>query len=211
MAGAQSRRREAAEGGVFRPRVSRAIVDAVFEELADVGYGRLSMGSAARRAGVGKAAVYRRWPDKSAMVADLIGGAVRDSLARTPDTGSLHGDLEAILVELRRELSAPRVPRIIAEMIAERSHDSDLAGVLEKTVMGPRREAAATVLRRGIDRGELPRDLDIRLAIDLIIAPLAFRFLITGQPRDDAYLAALLASVEAALPAAVRSTEASGA
>lgn len=70
------------------------------------------------------------------------------------------------------------------------------------TVAAPRRDNAHTVLRAAIGRGELPADLDLELASDLLIAPLGFRILVLSGDSDDAYLETLTNALEAALKAA---------
>ena len=70
-----------------------AITEATFAELAESGYARLSMEAIARRAGVGKAALYRRWPSKQDMLTELIREAVEDTLPAAPATGALRTDL----------------------------------------------------------------------------------------------------------------------
>jgi AcrR family transcriptional regulator len=187
---------------------SFAQVSATFEELADSGYARMSMDAIARRAGVGKAALYRRWTSKEAMLVDLIGGAVRSSLPATPNTGALRTDLREMFGNLRTQLSRPLVARIGPELLTEASRSGALGIALREQIAKPRRAVASTVLRAAIDRGELPSDLDEQLGMDLLMAPLAFRLLIMGGPAGDAYLDTLTRSIEAALRAAKRGVEA---
>lgn len=191
-------------GAGLRQGVTDAIVAATFTELAETGYARMSMDAVARRAGVGKAALYRRWKSKKAMLADLIGHAVRSGLPPTPDTGALHTDLREMFGNFRAQLSNPLVARIGPGLFDEASRDDTLGVALHDQVAKPRRAAALTVLRAAIDRGELPADLDVELGMDLLIAPLAFRLLIMRGPVDDAYLETLTNSIEAALRAAKR-------
>src|SRR5690242_9682664 len=70
--GSTNNRRPPAGAAVLREEVTTAIRAAFFEEVAEVGYGRASIQGVARRAGVGKTAVYRRWASKSALVLDLV-------------------------------------------------------------------------------------------------------------------------------------------
>jgi AcrR family transcriptional regulator len=196
-------KRRPAGAALLQESVTAAIADALLTELAACGYARTSMEAVARRAGVGKAALYRRWSAKDAMVIDLVGQMVRDTILPTPDTGSLHGDLAELLTGLYRQLSNPRVTAIGPSLLAETAARSELGVELLEVVGEPRRALAHTVLRNAIDRGELPEDLDIEVAIDLIAGPLALRVLILGAATDD-YLATLASAIEAALPAARR-------
>ncbi|MEA5362364.1 TetR/AcrR family transcriptional regulator [Amycolatopsis sp., V23-08] len=189
-------------GAVLRPRVTDAITEAAFAELAETGYARTSMDAVARRAGVGKAALYRRWRSKQAMLAELIRDKVADALPPTPDTGALRTDLRELFATFRAQLDNPLITRIGAGLLAEAEHDATLAEVLQTGVAEPRRAAACAILRAAVDRGELPSGLEFELGIDLLIAPLAFRMLVLKSPIDDGYLETLTRAVEAALKAA---------
>src|ERR1700688_289755 len=81
-----------AGAAVLRSDLTRAITLATLREFAAKGYGGFAMEAVARRAGVGKAAVYRRWPGKDAMIVEVLTGAGLE-FAQSPDTGSLSGDL----------------------------------------------------------------------------------------------------------------------
>jgi AcrR family transcriptional regulator len=196
--------RTATGGAALRQRVTDAITEATFAELAETGYARMSMEAIARRAGVGKAALYRRWPSKEQMLTELILRAVEDALPPTPDTGALRTDLREFLGTLRGQLADPALISIGPGLLAEASRTGALADVLQTSVAAPRRAAAYAMLQAAIDRGELPVALDLELAADLLIAPLGFRVLIMGGESDDAYVETLTAAIEAALKAAVR-------
>ncbi|MFI6495263.1 TetR/AcrR family transcriptional regulator [Streptomyces sp. NPDC050564] len=200
----QKKGRPATGGAVLRQRVTEAITEAAFTELAEAGFARMSMESVARRAGVGKAALYRRWPSKQAMVTELIRSKVTDALPPTPATGALHTDLRELLATFRSQLANPLLARIAATLLAEASHDDALAEGLYTGVTAPRRAAARAILQGAIDRGELPPGLDLDLGTDLLIAPLAFRILLIQGRSDDEYLETLTNAIEAALKAAVR-------
>jgi len=158
-------------------RVTAAITAAFFDELAEVGYGQMSVDSIVRRAGIGKAAVYRRWPTKKAMAIALI-SEVAVRAEETPDTGTLRGDLIALIRQLDTLLSHPLTARIIPAVVAEAARDPELEAVLRFTVEGPRRQTQAEILHRAIHRGELSPDCDIDLALDLIAGPLYWRLLV---------------------------------
>lgn len=175
----------------MRDSVTAAIRSAVLDELAEQGHGRMSMESVARRAGVGKAALYRRWPSKDAMVNEVVLGAVSDALPLMPDTGSLREDVRELLDVFRSQLSQPGFRRIAADLLAESTRNEALADLLDDSVAKPRRAAVRRILEAAIERGELPGDLDEELAIDLLIAPLAFRILILRDPMDEARLEAV--------------------
>ena len=195
-------KREPAGAAVLQESVTSAITTAMFDELAETGYARMSVDAVARRAGVGKAAVYRRWPSKQAMLLDLLDAAVRRNVPEVADSGSLTGDVRGFLDVIVAQADDPRVNLIALDMMAETTRSPELGAALRETVAGPRRDAAAAVLRRGAERGELPAGIDRELGLDLLISPLLVRLLLTGEPVDDAYLTRLTAVIVAGLNAA---------
>ncbi len=194
--------REPAGAAVLQESVTAAITRAMFDQLAETGYARMSMDAVARRAGVGKAAVYRRWPSKQAMLIDLVGAAMRQNLPEVPDTGSLAGDVRGFLEVIVAQAAEPRLRRIALDVLTETTRTPELAAALDDVVARPRRTAAAAVLTRAIGRGELSADLDRELGLDLLVAPLAMRLLLATGPLDDAYLTRLTTVVVAGLQAA---------
>jgi AcrR family transcriptional regulator len=159
------------------------------------------MEGVARRAGVGKAALYRRWSSKQEMLSELIRTAVEDTLPPTPATGALRSDLREYLGTIRAQLAHPVVGSVGPGLLAEVRHTGELAEVLSSSVAAPRRAAARAMLEAAVDRGELPAGLDRELALDLLIAPMVFRVLIMGGESDDRYLDTLTSALEAALGA----------
>ncbi|MEU6402400.1 TetR/AcrR family transcriptional regulator [Streptomyces sp. NPDC046985] len=180
--------RRGRRGPALQTPVTAAIASAAFDELAENGWQGLSMDAVARRAGVGKAALYRRWPSKDAMLMDLIGEAVARNLPDLPDSGDLRRDVRAFLDLTVAQVADPRMPRIGLDLLAEYVRNPAFSEELRRTVAQPRREAAATILNRAVERGELPAGIDISLAVDLMISPLVLRLVISGEPVDEAVL-----------------------
>ena len=110
----------------MQPAVTQALTRALFVEWARVGYGTLRLEAVARRAGVGKAALYRRWPSKLAMVCDCL-EQLDLSLSAIPDTGSLLGDVRGLLSSLRRLLRHGLVRRILPDLHAEMGRSPELS------------------------------------------------------------------------------------
>ncbi|WP_067563790.1 TetR-like C-terminal domain-containing protein [Nocardia acidivorans] len=187
-------------GPVLQDALTDALANAFFQELAAVGYGRLSIEAVARRAGAGKAAVYRRWSSKQAMAVDLITKAAV-AAAEVPDTGSVRADVRAYLAAAAEGLRHPLASKIIPDLLAEAGREPALATALADGVGGARRERAAALLRRGIDRGELPGDLDIPLALDFLAGPLYWRLTVVNVPLESSYLDDLTAMLLSAFRA----------
>lgn len=204
MLSAMTETRRAPTGAaVLQSRVTRAITEAVLDELAERGYGRLSMEAVARRAGVGKSALYRRWPAKRDMVVTVI-SEYSVPRAEIPDTGSLRGDLLATLHAIHEWLAHPRTVTIMPDLTAEAARNPALAEAMRDAVGEPRRALGAATLRRAVERGELPTDLDVELALDLVAAPIYWRANVRGVPVTAAYLEDLADHLLRALGADVR-------
>ena len=186
---------------LMQPGVTRALTRALFAEWARVGYGALSLEAVARRAGVGKAALYRRWPSKLAMVADRL-ERVGIELASAPDTGSLMGDVTAVLRSLRRLLRHPLVRRILPDLHAELARSPELADAVRGRLQSGRRARSAQIFERAIARGELARDLDIELANDAVGGLIYWRMVVLGQNLSNAQLDELARFIVAGLRAA---------
>jgi AcrR family transcriptional regulator len=186
--------RQPAGAAVLRPEKTAAIITAFFAELGKNGYEGLTMDRVAERAGVGKAAVYRRWPSKQEMLVDLVGQYATRAVV-PPDTGSLAGDLHAIADDAIAVLANPLIPSVIQSLLAEARRSSDLATVLTERFIRPRREAGAQMLRRAVQRGEIGPDSDLELAQDLFGGPLYLRGVILGEEFPPGYAQRLTDSV----------------
>ncbi|HSK92164.1 MAG TPA: TetR/AcrR family transcriptional regulator [Euzebyales bacterium] len=161
--------RPVAGAALLREGVTDAIMAAVVDELAESGYARMSMEGVARRAGVGKAAIYRRWPSKNAMVQHIVANLAWDAVP-VPDTGTLRGDVSAYVDRAVASTTDLRTTRIVADLGAEATRDRQLAQTFYTALRKPRREAGATMLHNAVTRGELPHDLDVDLALDCLVA-----------------------------------------
>ncbi len=192
--------RRVSGGPVLQDEVTEAITAAFFEELAAVGYGRLSIEAVAKRAGTGKAAVYRRWPSKQAMTVALV-SEVAVAATGTPDTGNLRDDVTQLLSEFLVALRHPMTARILPDLFAESARNEELGQALLSAVRDPRREHAARILRRAIERGELPAGTDVDLGLDFMVSPLYWRFVVTGVPVAEDYLERLVTKIISALAA----------
>jgi hypothetical protein len=135
------------------------------------------------------------------MLTDLVARAVREHALIHADTGTLRCDVEPYIRATFSELSNPLVSRIAPDFLAESPRNPPLAAALREVIATPRRETGHAMLSRAIDRGELPADLDHDLALDLLVAPLGFRLLISPGAIDDDYLRRLADVTVAALKA----------
>ncbi len=163
-----------ASRGPGRPRsaeADRAIVEATLEMIADDGYHALSMEAVATAAGVGKATVYRRWPGKRELVADAL-ATLNDGLVPLPAPGPTRERARVLMEHVSRKEHTSLSGRIMPRMMAYRSSHPELFEDYVARVIEPRRERMRTVLRQGVERGDVRGDLTIELAAQALTAPL---------------------------------------
>ena len=182
---------EAAPRG--RPRsekAHKAILGAAAELLLARGLSAVSMDAVAERAGVSKATIYRWWPTKETLALDALYTEWDAARPYSRDTGSLRGDLLALLRPWARLASSRPYGRVIAALLAEAQTDPVFAAEYRQRVVEPRRDQARAVFRRAIERGEIPADTKIEVALDLLYGPLYHRLLhghapLTGRFAQD--------------------------
>ena len=161
-----------------RPRseeAHRAILDATLELLVEVGYSALTVEGVAQRAGVGKATIYRRWTSKLPLVIEAFGDlpAFEES-----DSGDLATDLEQILRSYLRVYNTTPLGAVVPSLAGELPHNPELMDLFTPVVK-QRRQPLMNALRRAAERGEIPADLDLDLAADLIVGPITVRVFFT--------------------------------
>ncbi|WTL26618.1 TetR/AcrR family transcriptional regulator [Streptomyces sp. NBC_01498] len=191
-------RRAPAGAAVLREDVTDAIRSAVFEELAAVGFARMSIEGIARRAGVGKTAVYRRWKSKLALVLDLVSAVAAQGLP-VPATGSLYGDVRALLEVASHALRHPLASRVIPDLLVEAARHPEISDAIKSALLDGDHGIAAVVVREAVARGELPAGTDPDLALDLIAGPLYWRLVVVRGDLPAGYLDDLATTAVTAL------------
>ncbi|MET9506403.1 TetR/AcrR family transcriptional regulator [Streptomyces sp. NPDC006259] len=195
------RRRTPAGAAVLREDVTEAIRAAVFEELATVGYARMSIEGIARRAGVGKTAVYRRWRSKLHLVLDIVSAMAVQGLP-APQTGSLEGDLRVLYEVTSRALRHPVASQIIPDLQAEAARNPEIAEAMQKALRDGQEGVALKIVAAAAQRGEVRGELDDELALDLISGPLYWRSVVIRSPKlPKGYLGALARATAEAIKA----------
>jgi AcrR family transcriptional regulator len=171
-------------------------MDAALAGVAEHGYDRLSMDDVASRAGVGKAAIYRRWPSKAVVVADAIAHWRRGLGAiEPPDTGSLRGDIDAVVAAIPDFKSAELdTILVIVGITTAAVHDPVLAAALDDLVLSPPRHAIRALLDRAVARGEIPAGRDLSLIPDALLGLNLLR-VVTRRPIDRVYVRRVLEDV----------------
>jgi AcrR family transcriptional regulator len=193
-------KRAPAGAAVLRGDITVAIRNAVMNELAEVGYGRLSIEAVARRAGVGKTAIYRRWSNKLEMVMEIISD-VAERKVPLPDTGSFAGDLSLLLLIVSTALRHRMASQIIQDLMAEAARNPQIAETLQRALRTHQQAVGEKLIGQAVTRGELPAGTDPEVAVDLILGPLYWRLAVARQPIEEEYLERFTIAVTAALRA----------
>lgn len=173
-----------------------AILDAALAGVAEQGYDRLSMDDIASRAGVGKAAIYRRWPSKAVVVADAIAHWRRRlGPVEPPNTGSLRGDIEALVAAVPDFDHADiQTIRVVVGVATAAMHNPVLAAALDDLVLSPPRHVIRAMLDQAVARGEIPAGRDLSLIPDVALGLNVVR-VITRRPIDRVYVRRVLEDV----------------
>jgi AcrR family transcriptional regulator len=151
------------------------VIAAGVELISEGGIRAFSVDAVTARSGVAKSTIYRHWPTRSDLLADVVASLHSDR--PVPDEGSLRGDLEVLMHGLAEELATEDWAKGLTAIIGEAEHDAELAelhGELVHHFMTPTYQA----LRRARDRGEVHSDVDIELATEFIYGALFHRRLV---------------------------------
>src|SRR3979411_2274593 len=149
------------------------------------GFAELSIEAIAADANVGKTTVYRWWPTKAALVADAFSASADEEL-RFPNTGSVQSDMSLQMRRLIRIFRSRRC-KVVAALLAGGQSDPELIEAFRDRFLWPRRKQAYQTLQRGIDRGELPADMNLDLVLDSLYGPIYMRFLIRHEKLDESF------------------------
>jgi AcrR family transcriptional regulator len=186
-----STRQKAATGQARRPgrprseKARKAVLRSTLALLKRVGFHELSMESVAERAGVGKATIYRRWPNKAELVIAAFVMAVEPELrfpAGGPVLKSLHRQMRRWAVIFRSPLG-----QIVATVIGAGQSDPEILKAFRSHWIEPRRIEARKLLQQAIAKGEIRADLNPDAILDLLYGPLYLRLLLKHAPLNERF------------------------
>jgi len=181
-----------ARGRPRDPRRREAILAAAIALVAEVGYDRVTVDALAARAGVSKPTIYRRWPGgKPEILADAI-RVKRADAGALPDTGSLRGDLLALLGAVIGGLREDM--HLAAGLLSQLRCSNELAQLFRDEVVADERHRYDVLLARATQRGELDGPVTPLFA-DIAGSVIFTRALIAGDPLDRAFLEELVDGV----------------
>jgi AcrR family transcriptional regulator len=172
-----------------RPRSSeteQAILQATRELLVEAGVHGLTVEKVAARAGVAKTTIYRRWRDKDelalAVVLDMV-----EQVVQLPELGDTRKELLAFVNAAVEVLGSTLMGRVMQGLVSDLATDAELARAFRERVVSVRDAEVERLVERGVRRGDLRADTDPMTAHDLLIGPVYYRLLLTGQPLDRAF------------------------
>lgn len=178
-----------------RPRdeaVDAALLEACITVLGDEGFGNLSFAKIAALANSSRTAIYRRWPHKGDMAVAAVNRLFENSLVEYKQTGDVYVDIRAVLRDAITLLSVPRNTRAIAALVAAAHHVSDNYA-LKNFVRARRGIVMRNLLEDGVKTGQLPKTFGVEIAIDALLGPIFYRYLVLGNPMHTSDVDDLMA------------------
>ena len=170
------------------PRVERsrqAILDATLQLLArDGDVGSLTVEAVATHSGVAKTTIYRRWRDKWELALDAVMIDMLPRLDEPVDVGDTRKELLTVINSVVKMLATPPYGQAMQALVSQIATDPDLARVYREQVVEPRQAELTPVVKRGIARGDLRPDTDVRLIHELLVGPIFYRLLFSGAALD---------------------------
>jgi len=166
-------------------RSKQAILDATRHLLAEDGdVGSLTVEAVAAQSGVAKTTIYRRWRDKWELALDAVMIDMLPGFAEPVDVGDTRKELVTFVDSARKNLSTLPYAPAMQGLASQIATDPELGRVYREQVVEPRREQLRPVIERGIARGDLRPDTDVRLVHEMMVGPIFYRLLFSGGPVD---------------------------
>lgn len=173
-------------------RSRHVVLTTAFELLSESGVASFTVDEVARRSGVAKTTIYRHWPTREALVIDACSRMITEQ--ETPDTGSLEGDVTAILIEIAHLLPTANWSFVLPSIVDTAERNPEFAEVHSRIQHGhaaPLRE----VLQRAVGRGELSSDADVSTIVAALLGPLFYRRWFAREPIDDQFVKEIIKRV----------------
>jgi AcrR family transcriptional regulator len=190
-----SKKSERVPSANLNRRVERSrhtVLTTAFELLSEGGVASFTVDEVARRSGVAKTTIYRHWPTREALVIDACSRMITEQ--ETPDTGSLEGDITAILVGIAHLLPTANWSFVLPSIVDTAERNPEFAEIHSRIQRGhaaPLRE----VLQRAAGRGELSAHADVSTIVAALLGPLFYRRWFSREPIDDQFVKAIIKRV----------------
>jgi AcrR family transcriptional regulator len=178
----------------LRPEeIEAVVINTVFQDLLEHGFRAVTVESISAKTGIAKTSIYRRWPNKAAMVMEAflfrIGPGIE--FPRKPSY------IESIRLQMLALAKAFRGPfgSMVKALLGEAQFDAELAEAFRTRWITPRREAAKAVIQSAIRNKELRADIDLDQALDALYGGLYYRLMIGSGPLSDACVRGIFSAV----------------
>jgi AcrR family transcriptional regulator len=192
------------------PKIRAAVLAATLAELTENGYAALTVDSVARRSGVHKTTIYRRWKDREGLVADAVAERATTAKIPFPDTGDIDTDLLRLARMIVAFLTSPAGGTVAVASMSDAGRIPEVARAKRRFFEALFRQAEP-VVSGAIARGELPVGTDPAELIRTLLAPVYLRLLVTAEPIDRTIADnAAKVALAAARAGALRSVPAEG-
>lgn len=188
------RLRPSASPESYDPRVERtraSALEAARAILIEEGWDALTQNRVAERSGLGRATVYRHWPDRLLLLNDALAAEASATTLRIPRTGNLRQDLVNTLEGFCRDLVDRNLGQVLSALVERADRDPNVRNILE-TLVSESLAFVREILRRAVLAGELRRDLDIDIALSELLGPIAYRRLLTREPLTWEFVRAVV-------------------
>lgn len=170
-----------------------AILRAALELLEHKPLRKVSADAIAQKAGVSKATIYKWWPNKNLVALDAFLARMTERVPM-PNTGSAEQDFMQQLQSVMAFYTSP-LGRLFGQFIAEGQSDPNFLTLFRERFLYPRRDAARIMWRRGVDRGEIRKEIDPEMLLDLIYGPMVFRLLAGHGSMSDEEAVAMVKTI----------------
>jgi AcrR family transcriptional regulator len=165
-------------------RSRRAVLAATRELLVEGDVRSLTVEAVAARSGVAKTTIYRRWRDKWELALDAVMIDTLPRFANPKDVGDTRKELLTFVHSVVKTLASPPYGPAMQALVSQIATEPELAREYRELVVEPRRELLRPVVERGIARGDLHPDTDLRVVHESLFGPIFYRLLLSGPPLD---------------------------
>ena len=172
-------------------RSKHAVLAATFELLSETGLAGVSVDAVAERSGVAKTTIYRHWSSRAALLLDAC--AKMSTRREPPDTGSLRGDIVALMDDVASRLQTARFSATLPSVIDAAERDPDIARVHAQLHAGLV-SAFCAVIERAQRNGEFPRGREATAVVAALLGPLFYRRWFSREALDARFVKGVIES-----------------
>ncbi len=166
------------------PSADRMILQSALEVLTDLGYAGMSVEKVAKKAGVGKTTIYRRFSSKEELAAAAL-ESLKDEIGPLPDTGDTRNDLVEMMLQSQQVFERGPAFAMLGALLVEESRNPELFRIFRERILWVRRDEVVEVLRRGVKRGDIDANTDLEVAVEAIVGAIIAGHILGMSPSRD--------------------------